>query len=84
MTTTTPHEPPIERQCAIRGLTLHFEPGFVAIYRTTPSGFILDRLLSGCSVVGRRKNKPHDCHPSMIPTRIAWGSAVADINRMHR
>lgn len=83
MTNLVPQEPPVERQRPLRRLTLHFAPGFVAFYRTTPDGFVLDRLLSGCTVVGRGKKSQY-VHPVTIPTCIAGGidrplaSGIAD------
>lgn len=71
-------EPPIETRRALRGLTLYFEPGFIAIYRTTPHGFVLDRLLSGCRGDGRRK-KLRWSYPVTIPTRIACGGEVSTV-----
>lgn len=73
MTNPVPQEPLIERQRPLRGLTLHFAPGFVAFYRTTPDGFVLDRLLSGCTVVGRGKESQQYVYPVTIPACIAGG-----------
>lgn len=74
------NKPPITRQRAVSVLTLFFEPNFIAYYRTTPHGFVLTRLLSGCKVAGRRKRKKQRwSYPVTIPTRIACGDDISAI-----